>query len=169
MADRQLTPKLDKTLASKAAMLMLAALCAAPTLAASSSRIPCNEAVEATLTVPANALRTAVVSRDIPVPSIDEDTTIDEIEVVSSTNLLAPRAAAAIRDAFADSDNAEVKSSDALLSRTVLRPPMAGTKSDVETQDEKREEPDSGMNTKLPGISDEALSRYKKQMYRRDI
>ena len=169
MADRQVTPNLDKTLANKAAVLMLAALFTAPTFAATSSQIPCSEVHEATLTVPANALITAAVSHDIPVSPADDDTPIDEIEVVSSTNLLAPRAAAAIRDAFADSDNGEVESSDTVLTRTVLTPPMAGTKSGAETRDEKSEEPDSGMNTKLPGISDEALSRYKKRMYRRDI
>jgi hypothetical protein len=169
MADRQITPNLDKTLASKAAVLMLAALCAAPTLAASGSRIPCSEAVEATLSVPVNALITESISHDLPPPAINDDTSIDEIEVVSSTNLLAPRAEAAIRDAFAESDNTGVRSSDTVLTRTLLLPPMAGTKSDTKTRDEKSEESDSGMNTKLPGISDEALSRYKKQMYRRDI
>jgi len=169
MADRQITPELDKTLANKAAVLMLAVIFAAPTLAATNSRIPCSEADEATLNVAVNALITAAVSHDLPISSADDATPNDEIEVVSSTNLLAPRAAAAIRDAFAESDNAELKSSDTAPSRTVLTPPVAGMKPGAETRDDKGKVPVSGMNTKLPGISDEALSRYKKQMYRRDI
>ena len=69
-------------------------------------------------------------------------------------SLLAPRAAAAIREAFK-------------LSHT---PPMAGTDAKPESaNDDESTVPDSGMNTELPGVSDEDFARYKKQMYRRDI
>ncbi len=170
MVDRQVPPNQRKTIAAKTAFIALAAIIAAPGLAATSSRIPCSEAVEATLNVTDTALIIASVSHDSPAPSIDNDTPVEEIAVVSSTSLLGPRAEAAIRDAFSESDSASIDSSDAALSRAMLTPPMAGTESKPQTTtDEDGEEPVSGMNTKLPGISDDALSRYKKQMFRRDI
>jgi hypothetical protein len=46
---------------------------------------------------------------------------------------------------------------------------MAGTKPKAETTETEGDESVSGMNTKLPGISDDAMLRYKKQMFRRDI
>jgi hypothetical protein len=100
MADRQTTPKQGKTLAAKAALFVLVAIVATPALATATSRITCSETAEATLNVPVNSLITEAVSHDIPASPSKEDTSIDEITVVSSTNLLAPRAAAAIREAF---------------------------------------------------------------------
>jgi len=169
MADRQIAPTQEKTLAAKAALFVLLAIVAAPALATATSRIDCNEAIEATLNVPVNALITAAVSHDIPAPPSKEDASIDEITVVSSTGLLAPRAEAAIRGAFEESDRTSIDSPDADASRTVLSPPMAGTKSKAETVDDNGENPDSRMNTKLPGVSDDLSLRYKKQMFRRDI
>ena len=73
-----------------------------------------------------------------------------EIAVVSSTSLLAPRAEAAIRDVFSESDSASIDSSNAALPKAMLTPPMAGTESKPQTTtDEDGEEPVSGMNTKL--------------------
>jgi hypothetical protein len=48
---------------------------------------------------------------------------------------------------------------------------MAGTdaKPVSAPEDDETTVPDSGMNTKLPGVSEEDFLRYKKQMYRRDI
>ncbi len=47
---------------------------------------------------------------------------------------------------------------------------MAGTEAKPEpATDNEGAVPDSGMNTQLPGVSDEDFLRYKKQMYRRDI
>jgi hypothetical protein len=82
---------------------------------------------------------------------------------------LAPRAEAAIRDAFEESDRFSIDSPDVNASRAVLAPPMAGMDSKADTTDDNGEEPVSGMNTKLPGVSDDLSSRYKKQMFRRDI
>lgn len=168
MADRQLTPNLGKTLAGKAGLFVVAAIFTVPALAATGSRIPCSEAVEATLTVSDKVLITEAVSHDLPAPEIEDDTSINEIETISSSSLLAPRAEAAIRDAFEEIDSSSQESATD-LSKTALTPPIAGTTTEVETAREKSEGPARGMNTKLPGISDDALLRYKKQMYRRDI
>lgn len=170
MADRHTLPKRQKTFAANAAFFVMAAIFAVPALAATSSRIPCSEADVATLNVPVNTLITTIVSHDFPAIATMDDAARDEIETVSSASLLAPRAEAAIRDAFKEIDSAAIEPSDAELAKAVLRRSMAGTDSTVETtDDDDRQEPVSGMNTKLPGISDDASSRYKKQMFRRDI
>jgi hypothetical protein len=83
--------------------------------------------------------------------------------------LLAPRAEEAIREAFKEVDSATLHSSDTDLSDAALTPPMAGAESKAETVEAENKGVVSGMNTKLPGVSDDAMSRYKKQMFRRDI
>ncbi len=159
MFDRRRKPKQQNTFAASAALIVLAGICAAPALAATSTRIDCpDQATKATLDVPVHILTTELVSNSIPAEAHANDKTIvelEDIETASSNSLLAPRAAAAIRDAFR-------------LSNT---PPMAGTDSKPEpvTDDDKSVLPESGLNTELPGVSDEDFSRYKKQMYRRDI
>jgi len=170
MADRQTAPTQGKTLAAKAALFVLAAIAAAPALATTaSSRTPCGETIEAALTVPVSALITASVSHDAPTPPSTEEASTNEITVLASSSLLAPRAEAAIRDAFEESDHTSIDSPDTDVARATLAPPMAGRKSKAETSDDGGEEPGSEMNTKLPGISDDLSSRYKKQMFRRDI
>lgn len=159
MFDRRSKPIHQNTFTASAALIVLAGIFTAPALAATSTRIDCpEEATKATLDVPVHILTTELVSNNIPTePSADDKTIaeLDEIETASSNSLLAPQAAAAIRDAFK-------------LSHT---PPMAGTaaKPEPATDDDKSTLPDSGMNTELPGVSDEDFLRYKKQMYRRDI
>ena len=155
---RNKKPKQQNILAASAALFVLAGVCTAPALAATSGRVDCpEEATKATLVVPVSILTTELISRSLPVvPSADDAaiTEIDEIETASSSSLLAPRAAAAIREAFK-------------MSHT---PPMAGTDEKPEpATDDESTVPESGMNTKLPGVSDADFLRYKKQMYRRDI
>ena len=155
MFDRRCKPNQRNTFAAGAAFFVMAGICATPALAATSARIDCpEEATRATLDV----LATDLVSHSIPAASIgDEKTTaeIDEIKIAPSSRLLAPRAAAAIRNAFISAHT----------------PPMAGTDSKPvpASEDDESTPPDSGMNTELPGVSDEDLLRYKKKMYRRDI
>ena len=158
MFDRRSKPKQQNTFVAIAALVVLAGIWTPPALAATSARIDCpEEATRATLDVPADSLTTELVSHsDSAAPNADDEAIaeIDEIETASSTSLLAPRAAAAIRDAFKSSHT----------------PPMAGTEAKPEpATDNENAVPDSGMNTQLPGVSDEDFLRYKKQMYRRDI
>ena len=142
MAHRH-APKQQKTFAASAAVLVMAAILGAPSIAATSHSITSSEISEATLEVPASALIPEAVSQEkSTVPTISEAAD-DDIESVSSASLLVPRAEAAIRDAFKESER-----SKETLSQTV---------------------PVSDMKTKLPGVSDAASSRYKKQMFRRDI
>lgn len=138
------------TFAAGAVFFVMAGICTAPALAANSTRVDCpEEATKATLDVSAQLLATDLVSHSVP------EAKIDEVEATPSSSLLAPMAAEAIKNAF-------------ILSHT---PPMAGTeaKPASTSEDEDSTVPDLGMNTELPGVSEEELLRYKKQMYRRDI
>jgi hypothetical protein len=160
MADRRTQPRQQTSFAVTAAVFLATAIIiSAPTLAASDRHMPCaDNAQAADLEVPVQALVAQLVNNDIPSPS---------------TSILAPLAEAAIREAFGDKEG-EIKLPAADLARATVAPPMAGTDSnsvapsnDADNNDSLVPAPD--MNTRLPGVSDEALSRYKKQMYRRDI
>jgi hypothetical protein len=143
MFGRRYDHKQRNTFAAGAAFFVIAGFCTAPALAATTSQMDCREeATKATLEVPVRLLATNLVSHD-------------KIETTPPGNLLAPRASAAIRNAFMSSHT----------------PPMAGTdaKPVSASEDDESTVPDSGMNTELPGVSDSDLVRFKKQMYRRDI
>ncbi len=170
MTDRQTAPKQQKSIPASAVFFVMAAIFAAPALAATSIRVPCKDISAPTLDVSLDALITAVVSHDIAVSAAKDDDSVDDIEMISSASLLAPRAEAAIRDAFEGSESAPVVAAGTDLVDAVLTPPMAGAESQTEAADEDDvQQPESGMNTRLPGVSDDAMSRYKKQMFRRDI
>jgi hypothetical protein len=169
MADRDSSTNPQRKITAKAGFFVLTAIFATPALAATSSRIPCSEGVEATLNVAISTLITETVGHKVPKPSIIKDALSDGVSVVSSASLLGPRAEEAIRAAFEEVDSAELRSSDTDPSESVLTPPMAGTKSKLEATQTDDKGVVSGMNTKLPGVSDDAMARYKKQMFRRDI
>ncbi len=155
MVDQRSTPNQQNTFAAGAALLVLAGIFAAPTLAATSSKIDCPKTTAATLDVPFQGLVPEFVSHNVPAVVKNEE--VEEIEFTSSESLLAPLAEAAIRDAF----------------KAVHTAPVAGTEAKTKTisaeENDKRTEVDTAMRTKLPGISDDEFARYKKQMYRRDI
>jgi len=169
MADRQVSPKQHRILAANAAFVVLAAIFAVQALAATSSRIPCSEAAEVTLSVAFETLISETFSHKVPAPSILGESLIDEISIVSPISVLAPRAAEAIRDAFAEIDIATANSPVADPSNGALAPPVAGAEPKTETSEAEEDETVSGMNAKLPGFSDDAMLRYKKRMFRRDI
>ncbi len=150
-----------------AAMLVVTGILAAPALATTSQPLPCKDASEVTLHVHIEALTTEVVSHNVPRQSVDKNAGLEEVSASSASDLLAPRAEAAIRDAFEDSEEAS-------LTSTITVPvaaPMAGaeTKTDAAAEEDDQDDRKIEMTTKLPGISDDDLSRYRKQMYRRDI
>jgi hypothetical protein len=154
MANRQTTPHQVKTVA----LCLIAAVLSAPAIAAPSRWVPCSEVAQANLEVPVRALIIQRVSNDVP---------------VSSMSFLAPRAEAAIRDAFRKSDSALAPATINLAKATPGTPmteaeskPIASTNED---DSDNSVGPIRELNTRLPGVSDDTLSRYKKQMYRRDI
>lgn len=162
MTDRQISPNQQNSVAANTAVFVFVAILASPALAATSSQIPCSDSVEVTLTVAVESLITETVGHNVPAPSIIRESSQDGVAVVSTFSLLAPRAEEAIRDAFAEIDSAT-------NSWSGLNPPMAGTESKSESADDDDDDSVSRMNTRLPGVSDAAMSRYKKQMFRKDI
>ncbi len=158
MFDRGSTAKQPRTNAASAAFLLFASILTAPALAATSAKLPCLDAKDATLEVPVQVLAAEFVNNNIAAamnPSDDSIPEIEAMEFASPSSLLAPQAEAAIRNAFRISDTE----------------PMAGTKANAEpvSDDEERAEPDRELNSKLPGISADDFLQYKKLMYRRDI
>ncbi|MCJ7590385.1 MAG: hypothetical protein MUO51_03435 [Woeseiaceae bacterium] len=116
----------------------------------------------------------AIANLEIPVPSLVTQQVSNDVPA-SSMSLLAPRAEAAIREAFNEGDSA-ANSPASNLTKATLAPPMAGTaakpiatSSDDDDNSNTSVGPVLEMNARLPGVSDDTLSRYKKQMYRRDI
>ncbi len=168
MFEGRFTLKPQEIFAASAAVFVMACMVSTPALAANISRIPCVKAIEATLQDPIHVLVAEAVGHDISVSSENSDAAIVKIEIASSSSVLAPRAEAAIREAFrdrADERSAEPKQA------TVNSPPMVDADPTPESATDKgsRLDAQSELNTKLPGISDDDLSQYRKRMYRRDI
>ncbi len=147
-----------------AVALAVGVLLAGPVNAANSVYSHCSEAGQANLHIQVSALVARPVSH-----SAAERTSTDPLSIDAASSLLAPRAEAAIRDAFSDEDSKEAIRTN--LIKAALAAPVAGTKMKAVTKPDKEQTdvPNQSMNAKLPGVSDDDLSRYKKQMYRRDI
>jgi len=144
MAARQTMLKAYKTFAASAAVLMLVAWLTVPAIAShevAPGLADKNEALvklERESESPALFLRPKVLTPDV----------------------LAPRAEAAIREAF------KAESTEA-----TPVPPLAKAKpsADASNVDHSRAETPLGMNTRLPGVSEKDMVLFKKQMYRKDI
>lgn len=145
MAVRQPLPQHARITASAVALLLAAG--AAPVLGAASTDLLCPDAADATLAIPATELSAATVSHE-STPS--ESATRDNTAEISPTHVLRPQVKAAIRDVF----SATVEERETAVEDTVV----------PEDRDETPR-----MNTRVPGIADNELLRYKRQMYRRDI
>lgn len=92
------------------------------------------------LEIPASELTVTVVSHEVDANGIDVADSADETDVLSPSHYLAPRVEAVLRRVFEESAT-----------------PIA----DSDKQPE--------MNTRIPGVSDDEMARYKRQMYRTDI
>ena len=158
MADRRIQPQNQSSIVAAAAFFVLVAMVDLA-LAASEKQIPCpNETLSTDLESSVQALVTHLASNDISGPS---------------TSLLAPLAEAAIREAFNEADSS-IELSNSSIIKTAVAPTMVEVEtSPIASPSDESHTSSSGpvpdMNTRLPGVSDEALSRYKKLMYRRDI
>ena len=152
---------------------------ALPALASTVARESCSSSEKATLAVSPDKFVATTVSHDVSVPN-SEDPNIPEVSPRDlQRNLLAPRAEAAIREAFEDSesrvsieDAPTENDIDVKLIESVLRiPPVlrAKTEDQIEKDSDSQSKPDEGMKTVLPGIADDELSQFKKVMFRRDI
>lgn len=88
----------------------------------------------------------AIASSNTPVGSDEVTKSANEFDTMSPSHSLAPRVEAALRKVFKEPATSLAESDD--------KPP--GSKRPTIT-------------TRVPGISDEQLARYKRQMYRKDI
>ena len=170
MAERRISPKQPKSFAADAAIFLTAALFSLPALASNSTPIPCPLSEQATLEVLPDELVASTVSHDVSYVVAGKPPAAKSSDIANPVSLLAPRAEAAIREAFRDGETDAARTTVSELIRTVITTPMAGTEADIDAPeaDAKIETP-SGMTTRLPGVSDDELSRFKKQMFRRDI
>ncbi len=171
MAQGRFSPKHPKSFAAEAAIFLSAVLFSLPALASSSTPIPCPLSDLATLEVLPGELMATKVSNDISYLIPVKDAMTKTSGLANPTSLLAPRAEAAIREVFRDSTTGATRSTAPELAKAVVTPPMVSTASELDESDdadEKRVTP-SAMKTRLPGVSDDDLSRFKKQMFRRDI
>ena len=140
-----------------ATIVLLGSFLTLPASAATPHHILCSEADGPTLEVAVESLTATNVNHEIPATTLpltehnagEESGNIDAI--VDEVELLAPRAKAVIRDAFNDR--------------------LVETSTDESEADEDESEAVAPrvMHTRLPGVSDEKLSQYKRQMFRRDI
>lgn len=158
MADRRTQPQQQSSIVATAAFFLMFAMFDLA-LAASDKQFPCpSEALAAEREVSVRALVTHLASNDISGPS---------------TSLLAPLAEAAIREAFNETDSAlelpETNFIKAVTSPTLVEAETSPDVSPGNDDSTSSAGPVPDINTRLPGISDEGLSRYRKQMYRRDI
>lgn len=154
MAERRETPKQPKSFAANVAIVISAAFLGLPAVAATDSPVPCPASERATLVVKASELTAVAVSHDVSFAPASSDAKVEDAEIVNSATLLAPRAEAAIRDAF--------KESDVSVLPVTLTTPVVGN-------DAEEDKDDTAMITRLPGVTDDELSRFRKQMFRRDI
>jgi len=136
------TERKQVNLAALAASLLLATSFVTAAFAAPVHGTLCSEARDATLEVSETELSTTLVNHEL-----DDTDAANKVDVLSATHLLRPRAAATIREVFADSDD------------------------ETELAEEEQSEADDTviMNTRVPGLSDDELARFKRQMYRKDI
>ncbi len=171
MTDRHSKPCTAKNLVANAAVFASAMLLGAPALASSISDKACPKSEQATLSVAVTELNANTVSHDVAlIPEVKTEA-VHSLDPVHKTGLLVPRAEAAIREAFDESEPLATEAVDVDLIKNVLRAPMAGTESESESDvaSDVSHEPQPEMNTQLPGVTENDLSNFKKEMFRRDI
>lgn len=150
MAGRQSTPQHGTIFAVKAALLLLAAWFAAPAMAAPHLETRCDDVADASLDIPAHKLTADAVSHDV---GAEDGETESANDVLTPSRYLAPQAEERVREAFED-----------------VAPPLAEaapvSDDDVDRADEEAR---PSVKSRLPGVSDSELARYRRQMYRIDI
>jgi len=142
----QSTASKQHGLTALAALLSLAALHAAPVLAASDHEILCEESHAATLEVAEQELTARPVSHNIDASDIT-DLASSSSHALSKDHLLKPRVEAAVREVFTEADASSL------------------------AEEEPVTEPDEAVIQELgaPPMSDGKIGPLKRQMYRRDI
>lgn len=152
MAVRQTTPGQRTTFAANAVMLLLAACFTAPVIAAPSTDIGCDDVADASLEIAAHDFKAHVVNHDIESKGAEQSEPDSKPGLLAPANYLTPEAAATVREAFQD------------VARPLAEAAAAGGDDDGDDVEDSPE-----MKSRLPGVSDSELARYRQQMYRVDI
>lgn len=153
MAGWQTMPGQGNAFAANAVTLLLAACFAAPVIAAPNIEIGCDDIADATLEISVDELNVEIVSHDLDAGDGDELDVGKDSETLSTARYLTPRAAATLREAFEDTAHPFAEVTPA---------------SDSGVENAAAEEL-AEMNTRVPGVTDSELARYRRQMYRIDI
>ena len=148
MSGRYLTPNPGKTIAILAAGALLATWQA--TLASTDLQSARDDAASSSLEIPADQLLVANIGHEFDATTIVVEQAEDSKDDIGATKTLGPSAEAALRQVFDDSAEAS-----------------------ADEPDEEESEIDRGdqplIKARVPGVSEDDLARYKRQMYRRDI
>ena len=152
MAGRQTAPGQRNAFAANAVTLLLAAWFAAPVIAAPNIEIGCDDVADATLEISVDELNAEIVNHDLDADDGDELDVGRDPKTLSAERHLTPRAAATLREAFEDTPH-----------------PLAEVTPAADNGAENAAEELPEMNTRVPGVTDSELARYRRQMYRIDI
>ncbi len=155
MAGRQSLPRQSIIVAAGAALSLLLVWHASPATAASNPQVDCADVADATLDLPIHELKLVPVNHDIDARGPDDPDASDRSDTLSESHALVPRVKAVLRAVFKDSN-----------------PPVAEATpaaADISKPDDADSDKLPGMNTRVPGVSDDELARYKRHMYRTDI
>lgn len=150
MALGQSTPRLGSSFTASAVTLLLIACCAGPVVAAPSTDIGCDDVADASLEVSAQEFKAHVVTHDIESQSSDQSESDSESALLSPASYLSPEAAATVREVFEE-----------------VSPLAEATPARDDDADEGEDTPE--MKSRVPGVSNSELARYRQQMYRVDI
>jgi len=150
MAGRQLTPIQGNRFAAGAAILLMAVGHAGPALASANAPEICDDASNPSFEISGSQLEAVNVNHEIDANGIETAKSSSDSDALSPTHYLSPRAEAALRKVF---EETTTPVADSPLAETPL------------ADDDER----PVVKTRVPGVSDNDLARYKRQMYRRDI
>lgn len=160
MAGQRSVPR-SGYLAATAAGIALVAAWTTPAFAATSPTTLCEQLSKATLEVPDIALKSRLASHGA---EAGEESPIADVEALSPQHLLAPGVEAALSKVF------EEELANPEVSADSTSAPLAETQPDPDTLDRPLPEAKTTpMNTRVPGVSDDDLVNFKRQMYRKDI
>ncbi len=145
MAGRHSMPKQGNAFAAGAVIAVLAAWYTGPAIASSNATLLSDDISDVRLEIASKELQAKVVSHEMDANGVEASESDFGIDAISPSHYLTPKVEAALRKVFKDSAT-----------------PIAGSR-----------KPDSdeppAMHTRVPGVSDDELARYRHQMYRTDI
>lgn len=149
MAGRQIAPTRGKRFAAGAAILLMAAWHTGPSFASANSADICEDASDPSFEISGSRLEAINFSHEIDASGAPTKSNNDA-DALTPAHYLSPKAEPELRKVFE-------KSTIPIADSPVAETPLA----------EGDEQP--AVKASVPGVSDNDLARYKRQMYRRDI